>query len=363
MSSNHQPTIKELRVRAVCVPMQQPHQTAGGVVSESPLVLTDIVTEDGCVGHSIVFTYTRAALKPTADLILGLEPLVIGRPLAPRALEQELAKRFRLLGTQGLVGIALSAIDMAMWDALSRSANQSLVHLLGGLDDKPIPAYGAIGYDGVNDSVKVAEDWAKRGFRGVKAKIGYPTLQEDLAVIRAIRSAVGETMSIMVDYNQSLTPVEAIERLRALEDEGLTWVEEPTLAHDYLGHAKIAREIRTPIQCGENWWGTLDMQHAIDAEASDYMMPDVMKIGGVSGWLRAADLAQSRNILLSNHLWPEISTQLLSLTPTAHWLEYADWWNPILNQPLQVKDGWVTAEGMLGTGVDWNEKAVKQFAV
>lgn len=363
MSSTHQQKIRELRIRPVCVPMKQPHQTAGGVISESPLVLTDIVTEEGVVGHSIIFTYTRAALKPTADLIKSLEPLIVGQPLAPRAMEQELAKRFRLLGTQGLVGIALSAIDMAMWDALARSSNKSLVQLLGGVDNKSIPAYGAIGYDGAIDSAKVAEGWAKLGFGGVKAKIGYPTVQEDLTVIRAIRSAVGDNMSIMVDYNQSLTPIEAIERLRALENEGLTWVEEPTLAHDYVGHARISREIKTPIQCGENWWGTLDMQHAIDAEASDYMMPDVMKIGGVSGWLRAADLAQSRNILLSNHLWPEISTQLLSLTPTAHWLEYADWWNPILKQPLQVKNGMVTAENMSGTGVDWNEKAVSKYSI
>lgn len=363
MLSTHQQKIRELRVRSVCVPMLQPHQTAGGVISESPLVLTDIITEDGVVGHSIIFTYTRAALKPTADLIKNLEPLIVGKPLAPREMEQELSKRFRLLGTQGLVGIALSAIDMAMWDALARSSNKSLVQLLGGIDNKSIPAYGAIGYDGANGSAKVAEEWAKLGFRGVKAKIGYPTVQKDLAVIRAIRSAVGETMSIMVDYNQSLTPVEAIERLRVLEGEGLTWVEEPTLAHDYASNARISREIKTPIQCGENWWGTLDMQHAIDAQASDYMMPDVMKIGGVSGWLRAAALAQSRNILLSNHLWPEISTQLLSLTPTAHWLEYVDWWNPIINQPIQVKDGLVTAEDTIGTGVDWNEKVVNRYVI
>jgi len=84
----------------------------------------------------------------------------------------------------------------------------------------------------------------------------------------------------MVDYNQCLTPAEAVQRLRVLDDEGLTWVEEPTLAHDHAGHAQIAREARTPIQCGENWWGTLDMKHAIEAGASDFMMPDVMKIGG-----------------------------------------------------------------------------------
>jgi mandelate racemase len=121
-----------------------------------------------------------------------------------------------------------------------------------------------------------------------------------------------------------LTPIEAVQRRRILDDEGLTWVEEPTLAHDYAGHALIAREARTPIQCGENWWGTLDLQHAFDANASDYIMPDVMKIGGVTGWLRAAALAQSRNMRLSNHLWPEISAQLLCATPIADWLEHAD---------------------------------------
>lgn len=362
MTSTLSDKILELRVRPVCVPMQHPHQTASGVVSESPLVLSDVVTEEGIVGHSVVFTYTRAALKPTADLLKGLEPLIQGRPLAPRKIEQELAKRFRLLGPQGLVGIALAAIDMALWDALSRSCEKSLVELLGGVNE-PIQAYGAVGYDGLDGSAKVAEDWARRGFRGVKAKIGYPTVKEDVEVIRAIRSAVGDNFAIMVDYNQSLTPTEAVDRLRVLDHEGLTWVEEPTLAHDYAGHARIAREIRTPIQCGENWWGTLDMQHAIDAESSDYMMPDVMKIGGVSGWLRAVDLAQPRGILLSNHLWPEISAQLLCVTPTAHWLEYADWWNPIIEQPLRIIDGWATTEGASGTGVDWNEEAVKKFSV
>src|SRR3990172_4782507 len=282
-------TIKSLRVRCARVPVQPPHRTASGTVAESPLVLTDITTDGGAVGHSIVFTYTPAALAPVAELIKNIEPLIKGDDVAPIEIEQKLAKRFPLLFTQGLVGIALAAIDMALWDALTREHKTSLVRLLGGVE-KPIPAYGGIGYDGAAGAARAAEDWIKRGLRGVKAKIGYPTVQEDVAVIRAMRKAVGSNVAIMVDYNQSLTPVEAIERMRVLDNEGLVWVEEPTLAHDYAGHARIARESRTPVQCGENWWGALDMQHAIDAQASDYMMPDVMKIGGVTGWLRAAAL-------------------------------------------------------------------------
>ena len=151
MAHASSPTIHSLRVRAVRVPMQHPHQTAGGVVAELPLVLTDVNTDDGVVGHSMVFTHTPAALKPTAGLIQNFETLVKGEPLAPIEIEQKLAKRFRLLGTQGLVGVALSAIDMALWDALARSHGTSLVRLLGGIE-KPIPAYGAVGYDGVEGS-------------------------------------------------------------------------------------------------------------------------------------------------------------------------------------------------------------------
>jgi mandelate racemase len=352
--------IRELQVRAVRVPMDTPHQTASGTVSESPLVLTDITTEDGVTGHSVMFTYTTAALKPTADLIRNLAPLIEGDLLAPVEIERKLSARFRLLGTQGLVGMAIAAIDMALWDGLARSYCTPLVRLLG-CSPKTIQAYGAVGFDGVEGSAAAAENWAKRGFTGVKAKIGYPTVRQDVAVIRAMRRAVGDSVAIMVDYNQCLTPAEAIERIRVLDDEGLTWIEEPTLAHDYAGHAAVAREAKTPIQCGENWWGVQDMQHAIDAGASDFVMVDAMRIGGVTGWMRAAALAQSRSALLSSHLWPEISAQLLCATPTAHWLEYANWWNPVLSEPLEIRQGMANVEAATGTGVDWNENAVARF--
>lgn len=188
-------------------------------------------------------------------------------------------------------------------------------------------------------------------------------MADDLAVIRAMRRAVGDELAIMVDYNQCLAPADAIERLRRLGDEGLTWIEEPTLAHDFLGHARIAEATKTPIQCGENWWGPLDFQHAIDAHASDCLMPDVMKVGGVSGWLRVAALAHARGLRVSSHLWPELSAQLLCLTPTADWLEYADWWNPVLQDPLVVENGWAHTASARGSGVSWNEAAVAKYLV
>jgi mandelate racemase len=352
-------TIRELRARAVRVPMPDPHRTASGVIAESPLVLVDVVTSDGVTGHGIVFTYATAALAATTSFVRELAPLVVGSPLAPADRWQVLNARFRLLGTQGLVGMAISGIDMALWDALARTQGTSLVRLLGGVE-KPQRCYGAVGYDGAAGAAKTAEAWARRGFTGVKAKIGYPDVQEDLAVIRAIRDAVGPAVAIMVDYNQSLTPTDAIGRIRVLEGEGLGWVEEPTLAHDFEGHAQIARAVATPIQCGENWWGPQDMAHAIRAGASDVVMPDVMKMLGITGWLKAATLAEAAGLRVSTHLWSEVSAQVLSLTPMAHWLEYCDWWNPILAEPLRVEQGLSRIEGVLGTGVAWNESAVER---
>lgn len=136
--------VRSLQARAIRVPMAHPHRTASGVVTESPLVLVDVVTDGGVVGHGIVFTHGIAALKPTAELIQNLAPLVEGEHLAPAAIEDKLTRHFRLLGTQGLVGMALSGIDMALWDALGRLHTVPLLTLLGSVA-RPLPAYGAVG--------------------------------------------------------------------------------------------------------------------------------------------------------------------------------------------------------------------------
>ena len=355
------PTITDISVRTVIVPIDPPHRTAGGVIEKSPLVLIDIICSDGLVGHGLIFTYLPAALKPVGELILGLKHLVIGRQLAPATLYDELQARSRLIGAQGLMGMALAGIDMAMWDAFARHQSMSLCRLLGG-EPRTVKAYAGIGYDGEVGVAKQAEHWVKQGYSGVKAKIGYPTVAEDIRVVQAMRKAVGPGIDIMVDYNQCLNPTEAITRLRYLDNEGLTWVEEPVLAHDFIGSAYVKDAIDTPIQSGENWWGPIDMRNALAADASDYVMPDVMKIGGVSGWQKAVAMAEAVGKQVSSHLWPEVSAQLLSIGRTSHWLEYMDWWSTILANPLRVEDGVVVIDdALIGSGVAWNEKAVAAF--
>jgi mandelate racemase len=197
--------------------------------------------------------------------------------------------------------------------------------------------------------------------RAVKAKIGYPTVEEDLAVVRAIRDAVGEATPVMVDFNQSLSPTEAASRMSRLEDLGLAWIEEPILAEDYAGMARLASRFETPVQAGENWWGPLEFQKAMDAGLTELLMPDVMKVFGVTGWMDVAAMAAVRRVPVSCHLFPEVSAHLLAATPTAHWLEYADWWSSILEEPLSITDGMASPSTGPGCGIAWDERAIARL--
>ena len=353
-------TIRGLRGRAVNVPLPKPLPTSSGAITTVPLVLVDLSTEEGVTGSAYIFCYSSVALKPVMHLIQNLETLIRGDAVAPVAIEQKLQRSFRLLGPQGLTGMAMAGIDMAAWDALAKAAELPLVRLLGG-QPRPIPAYASFFMNGVQGASEDAEEAVDAGFKALKIKIGYPELETDLQAIRAVKRVAGDTMALMVDYNQSLTVVEAINRTRVLDEERLYWIEEPTLADNFSGHAEIARATKTPIQIGENWWGPHDMAKSIAAGASDMAMPDVMKIGGVTGWLRAASLAEVSGLPVSSHIFQEISAQLLAITPTCDWLEYMDLAKPILQQPLEVKDGYANLSEQPGIGVSWVEQAVAKY--
>lgn len=356
-------TIRRVTARAVNVPMRLPLATSGGTVATAPLVLVELETAEGVTGCGYVFAYTPAAVRPLAELTRNLEPWLKGDPVAPLAIERKLQARFRLLGPQGLTGMAAAAVDMAAWDALAKSAGLPLARLLGG-ELRATPAYNScgLGIIGAEKAAAEAAELMEPGFRAVKVRLGYPNLETDLAVVRAVRRAVGDGTVVLSDYNQSLTPAEAIRRGRALDAEGLAWIEEPTRADDYTGHAAIAREIATPVQLGENWWGSHDLAKSLAAGASDLLMPDACKIGGVSGWLRAAAQADAAALPVSSHLFPEVSAHLLAVTPTAHWLEWVDWASPILQEPARPEDGLLAPPDRPGIGIAWNEAAVARYA-
>jgi len=197
----------------------------------------------------------------------------------------------------------------------------------------------------------------------VKLRLGHPNLEQDLAVTRAVRKRLPDAIELPVDYNQALTVAEALRRGRALEGEGVAWLEEPIRHDDYAGNATVARALAVPVQIGENFNGPEAMIEALAARACDYVMPDVSRIGGVSGWIQAAGLARARGIEMSSHLLPEISAHLLAASPTCHYLEYVDWADGILEEPLQIQDGLARVPDRPGIGLTWRSEVVKALSL
>jgi mandelate racemase len=282
----------------------------------------------------------------------------------PASLWSKLQARFALIGVQGIVPMAMSGLDMAAWDALAVGAGVPLVRLLGA-EPKPILAYNSCGL-GLMPPEKVAVEAGKLlagGFRAVKLRLGYETLAEDMAAVRAVRRSVGDDVAVMVDYNQALDVETALERGRALDQEAVFWLEEPIRHDDYAGYAALTRALETPIQVGENFSLPTGMETALAAGAADYVMPDLERIGGITGWLRAAAIAAERRIPMSSHLFPEMSSHLLAATPTAHFLEYVDWADKVVQEPLRIVDGHAAIPERPGSGLSWNAAAVERYRI
>ena len=354
-------TIRSVRARAVVAPISRPVKNAFGVIEAAPLVLIDVETDQGVTGRSYIFAYTRLTLAPLIHLIEDIGRELIGKPVAPYDLMAAMDAKFRLLGWQGLVGMAVSGLDMADWDALGQIAGKPVVELLGG-SPKPVKAYDSYGVvDPVKDERALRRS-LEQGFRGIKIKGGDGDAANDERMVKGVRKLLGPDVAMMIDFNQSLDPAEAGRRIARLAPYDLHWIEEPVPQENLSGHARVRATSPTPIQAGENWWFPRGFAEAISSGASDYIMPDLMKCGGVTGWQTVAAQAEAANIPMSSLLFAEASAHMLAVTPTAHWLEFLDFASVILAHPAEIVDGTVTARGP-GLGLEWNETAVAKYQV
>jgi mandelate racemase len=359
-------TVRAVRAVAVEVPLNFILGTSQGALRRVPLLLVDVDTEEGVTGHTWLFCYVRAAAAAIASILGEVEAQTRGEVIAPDALGARLARRFALIGIQGIVRMAIAGFDTACWDALANAAGLPLVRMIGA-EPRPVPAYNSCGLGLMDDLGALAAEaetlLAIGGFRAVKLRLGYPTVQQDIAAVHAVRKRIGGNVSLMVDYNQALTVDEALVRGRALDAEDIFWLEEPIRHDDYTGCARLKRDLMTPIQIGENFSLPAAMVVALDTGAADYVMPDLERIGGVSGWRQAAALAAARDVPMSSHLFPEVSAHLLAATPTCQFLEYVDWANVLLQQPLAIADGHAVIPQRPGNGLTWDDRAVARHRI
>jgi len=357
-------TLESATVRTVSVPLRRPVVSKVGLFREWPLILIDLYTNEGVVGRSYLEPYLKHSSRYIVPAIEDLVAAQAGQCLAPLDNFQASRRSLNLVGYEGITMIAIAGIDMAIWDALAKASDMPLAVMLGG-SIGAVPAYNSNGLwlTDVSTLAKEAEELVAEGrFEGLKLRLGRDRLSDDLAAIRAVREGAGEDIKLMVDFNQGLSLGDALARCHALDDEGLYWFEEPIVYNNLSGYAQLARELRTPLQIGENFYGPRAMHEAVTVQACDYVMPDLMRIGGVSGWLRAAPIAAAGGIRVSTHLYPEVAAHLMRITETAHWLEWQDWADPILKEPFAVADGRIEIPNRPGSGIEWDEAAVKRYA-
>ncbi len=353
-------TLRSITARPVVLKLERPVVARIATITDWPLILIDLLTEEGVVGRSYLEPYIAKAMRYLIPALNDLGALFKGWRIAPTELYDAGRKSLQFVGYEGMSMIAVAGLDMAAWDALAKAAGVPLCVLLGGTVGA-VPAYNSNGLwlkaprDIAAEAVELRDEG---GFKGLKLRLGRERIADDLAAIEAVRKAVGGDVELMVDFNQGLSVGEALKRCHAIDDLGLAWIEEPIVYDNFEGCARLAAELETPLQIGENFYGPRDLYKALAMKACDYVMPDFMRIGGITGWLRSAPIAAAAGVSVSTHLYPEVAAHVMRVTETAHWLEWQDWANPILRAPFEVRDGKLHIPDRPGLGIEWDEKAV-----
>lgn len=361
--------ITGLRVRKAMAPLRRPLATRVGAFGAVPVLLLDLETRGGGGGRMIGTTFTPLGLKVVPPVLEALAEFAAGKTVtladAP-AFHDACLKRLTLLGHEGVTQMALSMFDMAVYDALARAAGVPLCRLLGSAPT-PVRAYNScgLGVMAAADAAREARELVVEhgGFDHIKMRLGRGDPAAEVAAIRAVREAIGPDVILSIDFNQSLSPSDALETCRAIDGLGLAWIEEPVVYDDYATQARLTRKLATPIQIGENWWSWRVGAAAIEMGACDYIMPDLLRIGGVTGWMRLARIADAHAMPFSSHLSPDVSAHLLAATPTRHWLEFMDWGQDLIRDPLVPDKGVVVPRETPGAGIEWNETAIARHLV
>ena len=353
-------TLKGIRARPVVLKLRRPIVARIATITDWPIILIDLYTDEGIVGRSYLEPYVIKSMRYLIPALNDLAELLKGRQIAPFEFYDAVRKSLHFVGYEGMSMIAVSGLDMAAWDALAKAAGMPLCVLLGG-SVGPVKSYNSNGLWLQDPDTVAAEAIELRdegGFAGLKLRLGREQIDDDVATIEAVRNTVGDNIHLMIDFNQCLTLGDAFQRCHIIDDLGLAWIEEPIVYDNLDGYAQLAAELKTPVQIGENFYGPRDLHKALQKKACDFVMPDFMRIGGVTGWLRAASIAGAAGVPMSTHLYPEVAAHVMRVTETAHWLEWQDWGNPILQQPYEIRDGLLHIPNEPGVGVTWNENAV-----
>lgn len=337
---------------------------AGHGAIDSEEIVTVRIAAGGLEGHGYAYTIGRGGRAIQALVEHDLAPLLLGQDAGDiRALWDLMWQRLLYVGRGGLASFAIAALDIALWDLRGLREGKPLYALLGATA-REIPAYGS-GVDlpkSLEQLLAQTEGFLARGLPGVKVKIGRREPREDEARVGAVRKLIGDKVDLMVDANMAWSAGEALERGRRLEQFNLYWFEEPTLPEDVAGHARLARELKTPIAIGESLHSPHEFQRYVEERAAGVVQVDPVTNGGITAALRALQLADGAGLRTSSHYTDELSAHLLCASRRPVYLEkHAFALDRYLEAPQQVVNGRVRPSEAPGTGMRFDAAAMERF--
>jgi L-alanine-DL-glutamate epimerase-like enolase superfamily enzyme len=356
--------VTAVETHPVLVRLDDPIGSALGQIDSFGCILVTIRTDAGISGENLIFTLNGKRTKVLRQMVDELADLVIGRDAGHIADFWARAwKDINFLGHKGVPVAGISALDGALWDALGKASNLPLYRLLGGAKTT-VPAYQSSGlWLSATTAELVAEAgrFMSQGFKAMKMRLGSPDPKTDIARVRAVREAIGPGIRLMADANQGLNEAQAIRFGRMLEEFDLTWFEEPLPAWDLEGLARVAAALDTPIASGETEYTRYGFRRMLELRAADILMPDLQRVGGVSEFMRVGHMAESHDVPVSSHLFPETSIQVLGALSNAIYLEYMPWFSKLYNEELEFRDGNAIVPERPGWGFTFNQEYVRRL--
>ena len=356
-----------LETKHLRLPLTHPMtDSTHGVMTHFEVVMVQLETKNGLRGTGYTYTIGHGGSAIRSLIDKELKPILLNAD-ATRIdkLWEQMWWKLHYIGRGGLVSFAISAIDIALWDLKARSENLPLWKTLGGYSGTANAYAGGIDLQlSTTELLRQTEENLKKGFRAIKMKVGCANLREDVERVAAVRDLIGADMPLMVDANMRWTVEIAIKAARKFRNYDVYWLEEPTIPDDYKGHARIARESGIPIATGENLHTIYEFRHMIADGCIAFPEPDVSNIGGITNWMRVAQLAYAHNLTVTTHGIHEIHLHLLAAIPNASFLEVHSFGlERFIKNPPTLVEGVMTASNDPGHGIEFDWDALNQFEV
>jgi D-arabinonate dehydratase len=347
--------IADVRTHLLSVPFAEPPKTGFLPLERIDLLVVEVETSTGVIGTGHLHPLAGGMRTLETCIHEMLVPLLLGQDASEvEALWERMWRATFIQGRMGITVMAMSALDVALWDAVGRAEGRPLWALWGGRPD-PLPVYGSgcfrgLGHDGMIDK---ARRFVDRGYRAIKMQVAHLfTADEDVANVRDMRAALGDGIDIMIDVNQGWTADEAITVGRRLDEFEPAWLEEPVMADDFDGYHAVADAIRTPLAGGENHFTHHDLKPFFASGKVPVLQPDIMR-GGYTELRRIAAMAHDAGLKIAPHLFPELSVHLNASIPNAFWLEDMGWFDHLWVEPNRPVNGMLTPPDRPGHGMDF----------